>query len=260
MLIDCYLCGPLWIWACALLQESLENMGASPLGQELQLIWLLVCTIWLTSHSEVDIHWYHITSALTPFWDSQTTFWALAGITDMSKLGYSYPDFNGLDILNLDTTKAVINARIYELYGGSSTSSAFLAVPKHLLSNEVTDDIQPSVSLDQGIWEWMACVEFKKYELGTSFFVFIFLGEVSKNPLEWCVSPNYVRGHHALAFINSFSDSCANCISQQDLVEEGFVHLKYAIARHLGLGSLEPNTLELYLTDNLQWRVQKVFS
>ena len=197
---------------------------------------------------------------MTPFWDSQTTFWALAGITDMSKLGYSYPDFNGLDILNLDTTKAVINARIYELYGGSSTSSAFLAVPKHLLSNEVTDDIQPSVSLDQGIWEWMACVEFKKYELGTSFFVFIFLGEVSKNPLEWCVSPNYVRGHHALAFINSFSDSCANCISQQDLVEEGFVHLKYAIARHLGLGSLEPNTLELYLTDNLQWRVQKVFS
>ena len=38
------------------------------------------------------------------------------------------------------------------------------------------------------------------------------------------------------------------------------MHLNCAIAQHSGLGSLEPNALEPYLTDNLQWRVQKVFS
>ena len=252
---------------------------------------------------------------MTPFWDTQTSFWASAAITDTSKLGYSYPDFNGVDVSNPDATKTAISIRVNQLYGSSSFGNSFLAVPQsipapvsrladtdkemtaassahapslaatqavptshssapsqqHPSSTQVTDqhiNIHPSAHLTvveqssapphHGIWEWTARVEFKKYELGASFSVLIFLGQVPENPREWLVSPNYVGGHHA--FVNSAAGSCANCSNQQDLVVEGFVHLNYAIAQDSGLGSLEPNVVEPYLTHNLQWRVQNVFS
>ena len=40
---------------------------------------------------------------------------------------------------------------------------------------------------------------------------------------------------------------------------KGFVHLNQGIAKHSGLASLETNVVEPYLTNNLNWRVQKVF-
>ena len=115
-----------------------------------------------------------------------------------------------------------------------------------------------SATPDRGqIWDWTARVEFKKYELGTSFSVLIFLSQVPENSREWRVSPYFVGGHHA--FVNSTPSKCANCSNQRNIVVEGFVHLNYAIAQRSELGSLEPNVVEPYLTDNLYWRVQKVF-
>ena len=148
------------------------------------------------------------------------------------------------------------------------------AVPQqHSSIAQVTDHRQPHMNIhpsanptvveqspappDRGMWDWTARVEFKKYELGISFSVLIFLGQVSENPREWRISPNYVGGHHA--FVNSAANSCANCRNQQELVVEGFVHLNHAIVKHSGLGSLEPNVVGPYLTHNLHWRVQKVF-
>jgi tyrosinase len=117
---------------------------------------------------------------------------------------------------------------------------------------------QSSSPPHHGMWDWTARVEFKKYELGSSFSVLIFLGQVPENPREWRVSPSYVGGHHA--FVSSAASRCANCNNQQDLVIEGFVHLNRAIAQHSGLPSLDPDVVEPYLTNNMHWRVQKVFS
>jgi len=110
---------------------------------------------------------------------------------------------------------------------------------------------------DRGLWDWTARIEFKKYELGSSFSVLLFLGPVPENPLEWRLSSNYVGANHA--FVNSATGHCANCRNQEDIVQEGFVHLNNAIAQHSGLGSLEPDAVEPYLIDSLHWRVQKVF-
>ena len=122
-------------------------------------------------------------------------------------------------------------------------------------AHPVVDD-QSSEPPNHGLWEWTARIEFKKYELGSSFSVLIFLGQVPDNPREWRVSPNFVGGHHA--FVNSVAASCSNCSNQQDIVVEGFVHLNHAIAQHSGLGSFEPDVIEPYLTEALQWRVLKV--
>ena len=253
------------------------------------------------------------TIALTPFWNGQTTFWPSAAVSDTSKLGYTYPDFKGVDVTNTDAARTAISNRINELYG-TSVFGSFAAAPQpipapvsdpadtakksaassgntrslaatkkvplaaapqqHPSLTQVTDNSQRHMSihhhptvveqssappdLQVGMWDWTVRVEFKKYELGTSFSVLIFIGQVPENPQELRVCPNYVGGHHA--FVNSAASSCANCNNQQDLVVEGFVHLNHAIVQRSGLGSLEPNVVEPYLTHNLHWKVQKVFS
>lgn len=106
------------------------------------------------------------------------------------------------------------------------------------------------------LYDWTARIEFKKYELGCSFSVLLFLGEVPSDPNDWQVSSNYVGAHHA--FVNTAAAQCANCVDQADVIEEGFVHLNQAILKHSGLNSLEPNVVLPYLTKALQWRVQKV--
>lgn len=96
----------------------------------------------------------------------------------------------------------------------------------------------------------------KKNELGSSFLVLIFIGEVPEDPTEWRTSPSYT-GSHA-AFVNSAAELCENCRDQQDIVIEGFVHLDRAITARSGLELLDPSVVEPYLKRNLHWRVQKV--
>lgn len=229
-------------------------------------------------------------AALTPFWNTDTTFWASSGTTDTTKLGYSYPEFNGLDVGNPQAVKVAIGNIVNRLYGFSifgslaptsapttsffAASAAAAEVPvetnqaaaphaQSLLAADGHDHsshpiVQPHhyVPPSQGFWDWTARVEFRKYELGVSFSVLLFLGQVPEDPEEWLVSPNFVGAHHA--FVNTAAGHCANCRNQGTLVEEGFVHLNHAIAQHSGLGSLEPGVVEPYLTEQLQWRVQKV--
>ena len=110
----------------------------------------------------------------------------------------------------------------------------------------------------QVLWEWTARVEFNKYELGVSFSVPIFLGTVPEDPEDWLVSPNFVGAHHA--YVHSTAPLRANRQNQGNVVEEGFVHLNKAITQQSGLDSLEPAVVEPYLTQQLNWRVQKVNS
>ena len=246
-------------------------------------------------------------TALTPFWNAQTSFWASAGLTDTRKLGYSYPEFNGLDPANTTATRIAIGFIVNNLYG-NIFSSLLSDVPPHSISvpiNTLADtpkqvplaaatqarslpakaashnpapsqqhpqvpahqiSLDPSPQHEQqssaaapnhGMYDWTARVEFKKYELRSSFSVLIFIGEVPENPREWRSSPSYVGGHHA--FVNSAASRCSNCTNQQDVIVEGFVHLSRAIAQHSGLPSLDPEVVVPYLTHNLHWRVQKVF-
>ncbi|KAF8981383.1 hypothetical protein BDQ17DRAFT_1438440 [Cyathus striatus] len=57
------------------------------------------------------------TTDLTPFWNAQTTFWASSGLHDTAKLGYTYPDFNGLDMGNTAAVQRAIQLRVNQLYG-----------------------------------------------------------------------------------------------------------------------------------------------
>ncbi|KAH9476336.1 prephenate dehydrogenase (NADP(+)) [Psilocybe cubensis] len=241
------------------------------------------------------------TTPLTPFWDSQTSFWASSSTQDTTKLGYTYPEFNGLDMGNASAVKTAIGNIVNRLYGTSvfgsfaaaapssfGTTAAF-AIPASLPAPEQSPPATaekateqhvlsaPSASRDikeaesghgpalhthhiippsQGLYDWTARIECKKYEIGTSFSVLIFLGTVPEDPNDWLVDPHFVGAHHA--FVNSSAGECANCRNQSDLVIEGFVHLNRAIVKHSGLSSLAPDAVVPYLSKELHFRAQKV--
>ncbi|KAI8994151.1 tyrosinase [Trametes punicea] len=238
---------------------------------------------------------------LTPFWNTQSVFWTsaqAAGVTP-SQLGYSYPEFNGLDLKDPKAIKDHIAGVVNELYGHqvrrtfpihlpferlaaampqassippsattTSVSTTHLArdsVAESPVSQKRGDETLKvdSVALGSGMsitdfWEWTARIHVKKYEVGGSFSILLFLGDVpdDSDPAEWRMSPNYIGGHHA--FVNSTPERCANCRRQADLVIEGFVHLNEAIAKHSGLNSFDPAVVRPYLTRELHWRVMKV--
>ncbi len=238
----------------------------------------------------------HASSALTPFWNSQSTFWTStesAGVVP-TQLGYSYPEFNGLNLNDQAAVKAAIAQVVNKLYSRSRARSTsplavnLASVPSQKVVGSAianggapkpTDsqanptpaspsraftgsnnepDVQVALSgpSSSDYWEWTARIRVKMYALGGSFSVLIFLGTVPEDPADWRTSPHYVGAHHA--FVNNSPQRCANCRRQADLIIEGFVHLNEAIARLSGLPRLTPDVVKPYLQGNLHWRVQKV--
>ncbi|KAJ7775767.1 tyrosinase [Mycena maculata] len=235
---------------------------------------------------------------LTPFWNSQSTYWVSSAVTGTSQVGYTYPEFNGLDMSDPSMVQSAIAQKVNRLYGGgssfapisalsvspaASTSSSAVApeVPKINIAAASPSKSNPGhapasvpeapASLvhvaaphdaeEPTILDWTARIQVKKYEVGGSFSVLLFLGAVPDDPKQWRSSPNFVGAHQA--FVNSVPERCANCHRNRDALVEGFVHLDEGIIEHSGmgehggLGSLEPNDVEPYLEENLHWRVQK---
>ncbi|KAJ7620093.1 tyrosinase [Roridomyces roridus] len=244
---------------------------------------------------------------LTPFWNSPTTYWKSSQVTATASGGYSYPEFNGLDLSNPNQLRTAIAQKVNQLYGGGAvrTAASLVAAPKVKAAAVPVEaahnptsaapaahpapapapaapapaaaapaPVQPHADLVQhnptphvaaqgpaahnpaeGTWEWTARVQVKKYEIGGSFLILLFLGTPPEDPKEWRTSHNFIGAHHV--FANSVPDRCANCRTHRDAEVEGFVHLNDGIIEHGHLDSLEPAVVVPYLTHNLHWRVQK---
>lgn len=184
---------------------------------------------------------------MTPFWKTSTTFWISAELQNTVNLGYSYPEFDGLNLGNPQAVKIAIAQKVNALYGA--------ALPIPIPSTPAPAPAPPSGSCpDHGAWDWAARVHMKKYDVGTSFVIVFFLGEVPTEPKEWTVSNACVGRHYVM--VNSNPQNCANCKTNSDVTVEGFVYLNDGLNQHLG--SLAPEKVAQYLKDKLQWRVQKV--
>ena len=221
---------------------------------------------------------------LTPFWNTQTGFWSSSETTKTAGLHYTYPEFNNLNLGDPGAVQRAIAGYVNQHYGRSprSTSPALslsaqqpvegdapalaaLSVVKSA-AEEIQHPIVGGHSNPVGreregpnvVPDWTARIHFKKFELGESFAVLLFLGEVPDDASQWRTCPSFVGSH--VAFVNSAADQCGNCREQADVVSEGFVHLNSAIADRSGLSSYEPNVVIPYLRDNLCWRIQGVRS
>ena len=75
-------------------------------------------SFWLISASSSD---------LTPFRNTQSTFWTSAESAGPHKLGYTYPEFNDIDLGNQEAVKVHITHIVEKLYGGSSGGGRIFA-------------------------------------------------------------------------------------------------------------------------------------
>jgi len=186
-----------------------------------------------------------VSTDLSPFWDSQSTFWKSSKLFNDSKhfyntdkLGYTYPDFA---TINRDQPAEVQDA------AQNSVNVLLQQTPESIFNVNSEHE-----SVDQW-YNWTARIRAKKFELGRSFSVLIFLGDVPKETKDWYKSENLVGTHNV--FANTAAGECDNCNNDLDLVHEGFVHLN----RHLlrlkpNQTAFDPETIKPYLKDNLHWR------
>jgi tyrosinase len=191
---------------------------------------------------------------LTPFYNKETTFWPSAATVSTAQLGYTYPEFNGLDMGNKEAVRVAIANKVNQLYGLSVFAGAPSATDS--LARGPSAPAPELIPPNRGLYEWTARVECKQFEIPISYLVAIFLGEIPDDPKEWQVSPNYIGSHYA--FVNSAAKECENCRNKTDVIIEGYVHLNRAIVKSSGLKSLEPKAVLPYLSENLHWRVLKV--
>ncbi|KAF8901474.1 tyrosinase [Gymnopilus junonius] len=216
-------------------------------------------TIIIPPNSQIDQ-----ATALTPFRTGNDTFWASSGVEDTAKLGYTYPDFDGLDMNNPDAVFTAIGNLVNQKYGVSVSGDlpspappTPAPAPPHGPGHHVPHHGQVRhAPPHHGFQDWTARIEFKKYEVGQSFSVLLFLGVPPEDPKQWNVCSNFAGTY--VAFVNSMAEQCANCVNNAEVVVEGYVHLNNAIAKHSRLDSLDPEVVEPYLTKALHWRVQKV--
>ncbi|KAI0647846.1 tyrosinase [Trametes meyenii] len=235
-------------------------------------------------------------TALAPFRHSQSSFWTSRNVAGVSpaQLGYSYPEFNDLDLSDRPAVSRRIANVVNQMYAPEHLRQRLLSrrdTKRHgtdSLENTmpVVHSLQTDPSVSEALngrnqshralphsqhrtngdlsgllpnpprWEWTARIRVKKHEVGGAFAVLLFLGPVPSDPKEWHAAPSYVGAHHA--FVNSAAPRCANCRGRADAATEGFVHLDEAIAKRAGkLPSDEPETVKEYLRDALSWRVRK---
>jgi tyrosinase len=140
-------------------------------------------------------------------------------------------------------TKELIRDAIDDLvdrrYGSKAPSGARNAA-LDLLANfkGVTKEHKEHLKM----YDWTIHVTFKKFELKDSFsLLFYFASEGGSHDQE----NSFVGSINA--FRGSTPETCANCQENQNLIQEGFIHLNHYLAH--GLKSFEPQEVHNFLKE-----------
>ncbi|PIL22741.1 hypothetical protein GSI_15434 [Ganoderma sinense ZZ0214-1] len=223
--------------------------------------------VWVTEDHQADGTFAYpdnatidIDTPLYPFPNSQDTYWTSHDSTDIIRLRYTYPEFDGLDMNDRDALRKGISKVVRQLYMPHYLATSLSPADRPITTaNKMTTiptvtDTPATPTSDLAVWEWSARVRVKQSELPGSFQVLVFLGPVPSEPAEWARAPSYVGAFSA--FANGSAARCANCIERADAATEGYVHLQGAIARNPAACSFEPGDVRPFLADELGWRVQ----
>ncbi|PCH38806.1 Di-copper centre-containing protein [Wolfiporia cocos MD-104 SS10] len=228
-------------------------------------------TYTITNDGNVDV-----ASDLTPFWNSQSTYWKSSEIHSHETFHYSYPEFQDLNGASTDAVRKAIWDKVTLLYGNADiTTTTATAVPfapsgfpepgnpssptTSTSGNTTTNSIASTGSTTgstttaatasiapptSGAYhDWTIHLKYKKHELGRSFRILVSLGD------------KYVGA--VSAFVSSAADRCANCQRNIDADIEGFVHINQAlVAKFPGIGSLSPDQVRPILAQHLSYRIE----
>ncbi|KAH9989733.1 photo-regulated tyrosinase [Russula compacta] len=197
-------------------------------------------------------------TGLTPFWDSPTEFWTSSETKTTKSLQYTYPEFNGLNSKNPSAVAYAIAKYIRKQYGPDRPRVTPAAAARPPTQYAASVASAPGVLAQQAqsgnVHDWTVRIQVKKFELGGSFAILIFIGDVPDDYTKWRSAPSLVGSH--VSFANSVPSQCTNCSNQADAFVEGFVHLNGVIAALSEIPSYDPTHVVPYLQDKLHWRIQ----
>ncbi|XP_006459626.1 tyrosinase [Agaricus bisporus var. bisporus H97] len=176
---------------------------------------------------------------LEPFYQSEDKVWTSASLADTARLGYSYPDFDKLVGGTKELIRDAIDDLIDERYGSKPSSGA-----RNTAFDLLADfkGITKEHKEDLKMYDWTIHVAFKKFELKESFsLLFYFASDGGDYDQENCFvgSINAFRG--------TTPETCANCQDNENLIQEGFIHLNHYLARDLE--SFEPQDVHKFLKE-----------
>jgi len=178
-------------------------------------------------------------SPLEPFYQTTEDVWTSAPLTDTTKLGYSYPDFDDLVGADPDLIRDAINDLVDRRYGtkkskGASNAALDLLSAFQGVTEEHSDELK--------MYDWAIHVSFKKFELDESFSLIFYFADDNG---DYNKKDSYVGSIDA--FRGSTPETCENCNDNQDLVQEGFVHLNRVLARTIQ--SFDPDQVVKFLKE-----------
>ena len=204
---------------------------------------------------------------------TQTVFWQSPAVKEVKNLNYQYPTAR----LTIPSTLPPIQVPFPQRFIQASDSiSAFVAnsdaepaaalgeisqqlgvslpVNKIAADAEARQDVL-AVPVERGLADWRVRVSVKKYEVGGSFSVYLFFGDVPADSNQWYYDKSFIGTFDV--FSNSTPESCDNCVDHQDKAIVGYVHISRAILQRLHEGSLHKSVV-LPQLEKLRWSVKKV--
>ena len=95
----------------------------------------------------------------------------------------------------------------------------------------------------------------KKYEVGGSFSVYLFFGEVPADSSQWYYDKSFIGTFDV--FANETPENCDNCVDNRDKTITGYIHVSRPILSRSDKGSLD-KAVVLPQLEQLRWGVKKV--
>ena len=186
---------------------------------------------------------------LTPFHSSiNGTFWTSNTVRDTRTFGYTYPET--VD----DNASCAIQAVnfLYDNSAGRPINGTLTPTKNRRYSPAKRDGPQ-----EPGLYhEWITNIRVAQTALDSTFTIYIFLGNFSiSNASLWLMDPNLVGSH---TIFKPFSSEAQQNAS---VIVAGTVPLTKALNQNAKIGGYDVanvTSVEMYLTDNLHWRVAKV--
>jgi tyrosinase len=210
---------------------------------------------------------------LNPFWQTQTAYWQSPGVKVVNILNYLYTVAPATGPVTLPPVKIPLPQRFVQ---ASNSISAFVAnsaaepaaalgeisqqLGVSLPANKISADAEArqdilAVPVERGLADWRVRVSVKKYEVGGSFSVYIFFGDVPADSNQWYFDKSLVGTFDV--FSNDTPEKCDNCVDQRDKAIVGYVHISRAILERSHEGSLHKSVV-LPQLEKLRWSVKKV--
>lgn len=122
---------------------------------------------------------------LTPFWNSDTTYYTSKSehVHDWTKFNAQYPEFVGLEGKTKDEIRTAILQTVDTLYNPNKPRPS----PTPALSRLAFTPVSPK---DEEYLDWSVRITSKRYELKTSYTVYLFYGTPPESPDDWLTAHN----------------------------------------------------------------------